>query len=153
MHLQIFEETSENWHGRKIPQIRQCDFNSSGADNLRTRLKNIAKGTTDPRIEFYLPEQLLWVISQVQTQILIKHLQNVDLASTSKSQPKPFRQNLNLKILTKSNQNLDQEWNFIATTKHQQQNDYQTSASKSCQLLLCWVHLTKVTMHWPSSFC
>ena len=39
MHLQIFEETSENWHGRKISQIRQCDFNSSGADNLRTHLK------------------------------------------------------------------------------------------------------------------
>ena len=41
--------------------------------------KNIAKGTTDPRVEF---------ISQVQTQILIKfHLQNLDQASTSKSQP------------------------------------------------------------------
>ena len=40
---------------------------------------NIAKGTTDPRVEF---------ISQVQTQILIKfHLQNLDQASTSKSQP------------------------------------------------------------------
>ena len=40
--------------------------------------KNIAKGTTDPRVEF---------ISQVQTQILTKfHLQNLDQASTSKSQ-------------------------------------------------------------------
>ena len=40
---------------------------------------NIAKGTTDPRVEF---------ISQVQTQILIKfHFQNLDQASTSKSQP------------------------------------------------------------------
>ena len=40
---------------------------------------NIAKGTTDPRVEF---------ISQVQTEILIKfHLQNLDYASTSKSQP------------------------------------------------------------------
>ena len=38
---------------------------------------NIAKGTTDPRVEF---------ISQLQTQILIKfHLQNLDQASTSKS--------------------------------------------------------------------
>ena len=38
---------------------------------------NIAKGTTDPRVEF---------ISQVQTQILIKfHLQNLDQASSSKS--------------------------------------------------------------------
>ena len=35
---------------------------------------NIAKGTTDPKVEF---------ISQVQTQILIKfHLQNLDQAST-----------------------------------------------------------------------
>ena len=40
---------------------------------------NIAKSTADPRVEF---------ISQVQRQILIKfHLQNLDLASTSKSQP------------------------------------------------------------------
>ena len=39
---------------------------------------NIAKGTTDPRVEF---------ISKVQTQILTKfHLQNLDQASTSKSQ-------------------------------------------------------------------
>ena len=40
---------------------------------------NIAKGTTDPRVEF---------ISQVQTQIMIKfHFQNLEQASTSKSQP------------------------------------------------------------------
>ena len=40
---------------------------------------NIAKGTTDPRVEF---------ISQVQTRILIKfHIQNLDQATTSKSQP------------------------------------------------------------------
>ena len=41
---------------------------------------NIAKGTTDPRVEF---------IPQVQTQILTKfHLQNLDQASTSKAQRK-----------------------------------------------------------------
>ena len=57
-------------------------------------LLNIAKGTTDPRIEF---------ISQVQTKILIKlHLQNLDQASTSKSQP-----NISLSIKLKL-QNLDQ---------------------------------------------
>ena len=40
---------------------------------------NIAKGKTDPRVEY---------ISQVQTQFLIKfYLQNLDQASTSKSQP------------------------------------------------------------------
>ena len=53
---------------------------------------NIAKGTTDPRVEF---------ISQIITQILIKHLQNLDQAPTSKSQP-------NISISTKLNlKNLD----------------------------------------------
>ena len=57
---------------------------------------NIAKGTTDPRVEF---------ISQVQTQILIKfHLKNLDQASTSKSQ-----QNISLSIKRKL-QNLDQTY-------------------------------------------
>ena len=57
-------------------------------------MKNIAKGTTDPRVEFK---------SQVQTQILIKfHLKNLDQASTSKSQPK-----ISLSIKLKL-QNLDQ---------------------------------------------
>ena len=54
---------------------------------------NIAKGITDPRVEF---------ISQVQTQILIKfHLKNLDQASTSKYQP-------NISISTKLKlENLD----------------------------------------------
>ena len=40
---------------------------------------NIAKGTTDPRVK---------LISLVQTQIIIKfHLQNLNQASTPKSQP------------------------------------------------------------------
>ena len=56
--------------------------------------KNIAKGTTDPRVEF---------IPQVQKQILIKfHLQNLDQASTSKSQPN-ISQHIKFKL-----QNLDQ---------------------------------------------
>ena len=46
-------------------------------DDMLMTIKNIAKGTMDPRVEF---------ISQVQTQILIK-FQNFDQASTSKSQP------------------------------------------------------------------
>ena len=54
--------------------------------------RNIAKSTTDPRVEF---------LSQVQTQILIK-FQNFDQASTSKSQP-----NTSLFIKLKP-QNLDQ---------------------------------------------
>ena len=45
--------------------------------------KNIAKGTTDPRVGFCLPK-----FKQVQKQIFIKfHLQNLDQASTSKSLP------------------------------------------------------------------
>ena len=56
--------------------------------------ENIAKGTTDPRVEF---------ISRVKTQILIKfHLENLDQASTSNSQP-----NMSLSIKLKV-QNLDQ---------------------------------------------
>ena len=56
-------------------------------------LKNIAKGTTDPRVEF---------ISQVQTQSLIKfYLKNLDPTSTSKSQT-----NISLSIKLKL-QNLD----------------------------------------------
>ena len=52
---------------------------------------NIAKGTTDPRVEF---------ISQVLTQILIKfHLQNLEQASTSKSQP---NMNISTKVKPKN---------------------------------------------------
>ena len=55
---------------------------------------NIAKGTTDPRVEF---------LSQVQTQILIKfHIQNLNQASSSKSRP-----NISLSIKLEL-QNLDQ---------------------------------------------
>ena len=51
------------------------------ADNVIS-YKNIAKGTTDPRVEFSLPK-----FKQVQTQILIKfHLQNLEQTSISKSQ-------------------------------------------------------------------
>ena len=62
--------------------------------SLTSNFTNIAKGTTDPRVEF---------ISQVQTQILIKfHLQNLDQASTS-----TFQSNISLSIKLKL-QNLDQ---------------------------------------------
>ena len=64
---------------------------------------NIAKGTTDPRVEFWLPKWLPSVISQDLKQILIRfHLQNLDEATTSKPQPK-------ISILTRLKlQNLDQ---------------------------------------------
>ena len=55
---------------------------------------NIAKGTTDPRVEFIL---------QVLTQILIKfHLQNLEQVSTSRSQP---NMNISTKVKLK---NIDQ---------------------------------------------
>ena len=77
---------SNSKHNTKI--ANQCYF---GEGEI---IKNIAKGTTDPRVEF---------ISQVQKQIFIKfHLQNLDQASTSKSQP-----NISLSIKLKL-QNLDQ---------------------------------------------
>ena len=60
-------------------------------DTMQLDNKNIAKGTTDPRVEF---------LSQVQKQILIKF--HLDQASTSKSQP-----NTSLSIKLKL-QNLDQ---------------------------------------------
>ena len=83
--------------------------------------KNIAKGTTDPRVEF---------ISRVQTQILIKfHLENLDQASTSNSQP-----NMSLSIKLKVQNpyhtylnNLDQDSTLI------QHYLYKTSAEKTDQ--------------------
>ena len=97
---------------------------------------NIAKATTDPRVEF---------ISQCLTHILIKfHLQNFEQVKTSKCQP-------NMNIWTKVKlQNIDQSYlklnfkiltkaTFRISTKIQLDNLYktkvkpfdQTSASKS----------------------
>ena len=87
---------------------------------------NIAKGTTDPRIEFSLPKLLILVISQGQTQNLIKfHLQNIDQAPTSKSrhqQTSVSRLNLKFKILTKPG--------FRISTKIQLHYHFKTSAAK-----------------------
>ena len=87
---------------------------------------NIAKGTTDPRIEFCLPKLLILVISQGQTQSLIKfHLQNIDQAPTSKSrhqQTSVSRLNLKFKILTKPG--------FRISTKIQLHYHFKTSAAK-----------------------
>ena len=62
------------------------------------KAKNIAKGTTDPRVEFCLPK-----FKQVKTQILIKfQIKNLNSALTSKSQP-------NISISTKLRiENIDQ---------------------------------------------
>ena len=81
----------------KYSRLKVCELWSQQYQMIKlptnTIITNIAKGTTDPRVEF---------ISQVQTQILIKFLlQNLDQASTSKSQP-----NISLSIKFKL-QNLD----------------------------------------------
>jgi len=55
-------------------------LNSFNAEHLSSKeIINIAKGTTDPRVE---------PILKVQTKIMIEfHLQKLDQTSTSKSQP------------------------------------------------------------------
>ena len=86
--------------------------------------QNIAKGTMDPRVEF---------ISRVITQILIKQFQNFDKALTSKSQPNiSILTKLKLKILAKPSFIILTKIQLCNSTKHQQQNTDQTSASKSC---------------------
>ena len=73
---------------------------------------NIAKGTTDPRVEF----------CSDLTQILIKfHLQNLNQPLTSKSQPN-ISISPKLKILTKAS--------FRISTKIQLHKLYKTSAAK-----------------------
>ena len=76
---------------------------------------NIAKGTTDPRVEFI----------HVLTQILIKfHLKNLDQASTSKSEPN-IKLSIKLKLQNLAQtllQNIDQDSTWI------QHNLYKTSA-------------------------
>ena len=47
-------------------RLRRSQFHKTSW-NTRTYVLNIAKGTTDPRIEFILPKLHLEVISEVQT--------------------------------------------------------------------------------------
>ena len=80
----------------------QQNFISMRKPNRPKSNVNIAKGTTDPRVEFCIPKELLLGISQILTQILIKQLQNLDQAPTSIYQP-------NISISTKLKlKNLDQ---------------------------------------------
>ena len=86
--------------------------------------KNIAKGTTDPRVEFSLPKWLFfWRLyhklkhqswSNFIFRISTKHL----------NQTSATRVNFKLKILTKLSFKISTIWfNFITFTKHQQQNN------------------------------
>ena len=101
--------------GTLIVSLPSCqkgpNLNIQNLSALPLAFRNIAKGTTDPRVGF---------ISQIQTQILIKfHLQNLDQASTSKFQPN-FKFQLNLKFTILSR----------ISTKIQLHNLYKTSAAK-----------------------
>ena len=71
--LLLNTEQQDVWLQRKVLGIAP----NYTPPKYQVTLQNIAKGTTDPRIEF---------ISQVLPQILIKHFQNLDQAPTSKSQ-------------------------------------------------------------------
>ena len=142
----------------------------------QTKSSNIAKGTTDPRVEF---------ISQVQTRILIKfHPKNLDFKISTKHRPlhktcsnicsfristkiqlhdlyktsaeKTPAANLAWTSTSKSWPNLPSEYrprfNFITSTKHQQKktpaaNLAWTSTSKSWPNLLLW---TKSLAFWPN---
>ena len=73
--LLLNTEQQDVWLQRKVLGIAP----NYTPPKYQVTLQNIAKGTTDPRIEF---------ISQVLTQILIKFLlKNLHQALTSKSQP------------------------------------------------------------------
>ena len=67
-------------------------------------MTNMAKDTKDPRVDFCLPKKLLYVISQVPTQILIKfHLQKSrpSINFQNLNQISAFQLNLIFKMLTK----------------------------------------------------
>ena len=104
--MALNRKTSAHWRGDDQTTVWKQDPDHCGKNHLTIDslilgclFCNIAKGATDPRVEF---------ISQVQTQILIKfHLQNLDQATNSKFGP-------NISILTKLKiqnlvQNLDQD--------------------------------------------
>ena len=84
--------------------------------------KNIAKGTTDPRIEFILSKLLFEVISQAQTQILIKFMFRISSKHQLLSQTSASPINLKFKILTKPS--------FRILSKIPLHNLYKTSAAK-----------------------
>ena len=74
---QGFELFHRVWPFRLLQQFwsesHQACWRCSVAPGRR-KIENIAKGTTDPRVEFILPKKLLEAMSQVQTQIFIKFI-------------------------------------------------------------------------------
>ena len=78
--------------------------------------KNIAKDTTDPRVEFISQDHSSQILN-------ILHFQNLDQALTSKSQP-------NISISTKSKVRILTKPNFGMLTKIQLCNLNKTSAAK-----------------------
>ena len=98
--------------------------------------RNIAKGTTDPRVEF---------ISQFLTQILIIfHLHNLHQVSTSKPNMNNWTSllKLNFKILTTPS--------FRISTKIQLHSPYKTSAEKNDQTPASILALISTSKSWPN---
>ena len=99
------------WRVSKEPKHLKVKFMSAHSLFI---YGNIAKGITDPRVEF---------ISQVQTHFFIKfHLQNLDEASPSKSQ---INISLSLKLKLQNPSFIlapesRPRFNFITYEKHQQ---------------------------------
>ena len=89
-------------------------------------MSNIAKGTMDARVEFFLPKSLL------STGHITSSCTNLDQTSSESRPNGSISTKLKLKNLDQTKPESWPRMNFIATTKHQQQNNDQTSASKSC---------------------
>ena len=105
-------------------------FNLRNSELTSLKLKHFQRHN-GPESWVLLTKETFWVISQVETQIVIKHLQNLDLASTSKSQPNiTISTKLKLKNLDQTKPESRPRMNFIATTKHQ--------------------HLNKTYKYWPN---
>ena len=97
----------------KIKFCTQTFFSVQGID-----IRNIAKGTTDLRVEF-----LLEVHSSQYTNLIELQFQNINKALTSKSQP-------NISISTKSKVKILTKPSFRILTKIQLRNLNQTSTVK-----------------------
>ena len=90
--------------------------------------KTFAKGTTDPRVEFISQDH--------SSQIFTKSQPNISISNKSK-----------FKILTKPSFEYWPRFNLVISTKLQQQNSDQTSASKS-HLNFNFKILTKMLKVW-----
>ena len=59
------KEEKKEKEGEEEKTFLRADARADGP--IKRSIRNIAKGTTDPRVEFILPKEILEVITQVQT--------------------------------------------------------------------------------------